>query len=184
SLFLTVCAASMTGHFGNMVQAVGAQWLMTSIDGRADMIALVQTAVNAPVMLLALVGGAVADLYDRRKVMLTAQTIMAMLSVLLAVCAWNGMITPWLLIAFTFTIALNSAFYNPAGRGSVSRVVPRGEIAGAVSLSILGFNVARTVGPALGGAIVAFGGAVSAFVFNAAACLTAAVILLFWKPPV
>src|SRR5690606_10714999 len=91
SLFLTVWAASMTGHFGNMVQAVGAQWLMTSIDGRADMIALVQTAVNAPVMLLALVGGAVADLYDRRKVMLTAQTIMAMLSVLLAVCAWNGM---------------------------------------------------------------------------------------------
>lgn len=175
--------AGMAGHFGNMVQAVGASWLMTDIDGRADMVALVQTAVSAPIMLLALVGGAVADLYDRRRVMLGAQTLMATLSVLLAVCAWQGLITPWLLLAFTFAIGINSAFYNPAAQASVLRTVPRGEIAGAVSLNILGFNVARTLGPAIGGAVVAFGGAVSAFAFNAGACLLAAGILFTWNPP-
>ena len=168
--------AGMAGHFGNMVQAVGASWLMTDIDGRADMVALVQTAVSAPIMLLALVGGAVADLYDRRRVMLGAQTLMATLSVLLAVLAWQGLITPWLLLAFTFAIGINSAFYNPAAQASILRTVPRGEIAGAVSLNILGFNVARTLGPAIGGAV-------SAFVFNAGACLLAAGILLSWNPP-
>lgn len=184
SLFLTMWLASMTGNFGNMVQSVGASWLMTDLDGRADMVALVQTAVNAPVMLLALVGGAIADLYDRRTVMLSAQSMMATISILLAVMTWFGHTGPWLLIGFTFAIGVSMAFYNPSGQASVSRIVPRNEIAGAVSLNILGFNVARTLGPAVGGVIVAFGGAIAAFVFNAAACLTAAIILFFWRPPV
>lgn len=181
-MFLIMWAASLLAHFGNSVQSVGAQWLMTDMDGRADMVALVQTAITAPVMLLALVGGAIADSYDRRKVMLGAQVIVAFVSTGLAVMTYQGLITPWLLLSFTFAIGLNMAFYNPAAQASISRIVPREEIAGAVSLNILAFNVARTLGPAIGGALVAIGGALTAFVFNALSCIAAVILLLFWRP--
>jgi MFS family permease len=166
-LFLTLCLASLAGYFGNAIQSVGAAWLMTALDGRADRVALVQTAIQLPIMLLALVGGAVADLYDRRRVMLAAQTGIAFASALLAALAWEGLVTPWLLLSLTFALGIGTAFYNPAAQASLGATVPRPELAGAASLHILGFNVARTLGPALGGALVAFGGAVAAFVCNA-----------------
>ena len=140
-LFLILAATSMTGNIAQMVQAVGAQWLMTEIDGRADMVALVQTAVSLPIMLFALVGGAVADVYDRRRVMMTAQASLAAVSVLLAALVYYDMVTPWMLIGLTFAIGMGAAFYNPAATSSISRIVPREELAGAVSLNILGFNV-------------------------------------------
>src|SRR3954463_12779785 len=83
-LFLTLWIATLAGNFGNAIQAVGAAWLMTAVDGRADRVALVQTAIQLPIMLFVLLGGAVADMYDRRKVMLAAQTGIASLSALLA----------------------------------------------------------------------------------------------------
>jgi MFS family permease len=182
-LFLTLWLASLAGNFGNAIQSVGAAWLMTGLDGRADRVALVQTAIQLPIMLLALVGGAVADLYDRRRVMLAAQAGIALLSALLAVLAWEGLVTPWLLLSLTFALGMGTAFYNPAAQASIGATVPRPELAGAASLNILGFNVARTVGPALGGALVAFGGAVAAFTANAIACLAAAATLAFWRLP-
>ena len=91
-LFLTLWLASLAGYFGNAIQSVGAAWLMTALDGRADRVALVQTAIQLPIMLCALVGGAVADLYDRRRVMLVAQAGAALVSVLLAVLAWQGLV--------------------------------------------------------------------------------------------
>jgi MFS family permease len=182
-LFLTLWLASLVGNFGNAIQGVGAAWLMTSLDGRADRVALVQTAIQLPIMLLALVGGAVADLYDRRRVMLAAQTGIALMSALLALLAWEGLVTPWLLLTLTLALGVGTAFYNPAAQASLGATVPRPELAGAASLQILGFNVARTLGPALGGALVAFGGAVAAFVVNAFACLAAALILAVWRLP-
>jgi MFS family permease len=182
-LFLTLWLASLAGYFGNAIQSVGAAWLMTALDGRADRVALVQTAIQLPIMLLALVGGAVADLYDRRRVMLAAQAGAALVSVLLAVLAWEGLVTPWLLLSLTFALGIGTAFYNPAAQASLGATVPRPELAGAASLHILGFNVARTLGPALGGALVAFGGAVAAFICNAFFCLAAAITLAFWRLP-
>jgi MFS family permease len=182
-LFLTLWLASLAGNFGNAIQSVGAAWLMTALDGRADRVALVQTAVQLPIMLLVLVGGAVADMYDRRRIMLVAQTGIALLSALLAFLYWEGLVTPWLLLALTFALGVGTAFYNPAAQASIGATVPRGELAGAVSLNILGFNVARTLGPALGGLLVAFGGAFAAFAANALACLAAAATLAFWRLP-
>lgn len=182
-LFLTLWLASLAGNFGNAIQSVGAAWLMTALDGRADRVALVQTAVQLPIMLLVLVGGAVADMYDRRRIMLIAQAGIALLSGVLALLSWEGLVTPWLLLALTFALGVGTAFYNPAAQASIGATVPRGELAGAVSLNILGFNVARTLGPALGGGLVAVGGVFAAFAANALACLVAASTLLFWRTP-
>jgi MFS family permease len=181
-LFLVLWITSLTGNLAHAGQSVAAQWLMTQIDGRADMVALIQTAINLPVMLLALVGGAVADVYDRRRVMLFAQGSLALVSGLLAFLVFRGMVTPWLLIALTFAMGVGVAFYNPAAQSSIGRVVPREELAGAVSLNILGFNVARTLGPAIGGGIVAIGGVFAGYVGSAVAFFAAAVLLMFWRP--
>ena len=182
-LFLTLWMASLAGNFGNAIQSVGAAWLMTALDGRADRVALVQTAIQLPIMLLALAGGAVADMYNRRTVMLAAQASIAALSTLLALLSFEGLVTPWLLLGLTFALGIGTAFYNPAAQASIGATVPRPELAGAASLNILGFNVARTLGPAIGGGIVAFGGPFAAFAANALACLAAAATLAFWRLP-
>ena len=182
-LFLSLWIASLAGNFGNAIQSVGAAWLMTAVDGRADRVALVQTAIQLPIMLLALAGGAVADMYDRRRIMLAAQAGVATLSALLALLSFEGLVTPALLLGLTFALGIGTAFYNPAAQASIGATVPRDELAGAASLNILGFNVARTLGPALGGGIVALGGPFAAFAANALACLAAAATLAFWRLP-
>jgi MFS family permease len=182
-VFLALWLASFASNLGNAVQSVGASWLMTSIAPRADMVALVQTAMSLPIMLFALVAGAIADLFDRRKVMLTAQVAMASASFLLAGLAFAGLVTPWLLLALTFLLGAGVALFSPAMQVSVGEVVPRAELAGAVSLNILGFNVARSLGPAIGGGIVALGGSSAAFVANASSYLIAIVILFRWRRP-
>ncbi len=182
-LFRALWIASLAANFGNMVLAVGTQWLMTAIDGRADRVALIWTAMALPMMLLSLVGGAFADLIDRRRLLLGAYGSAAAVSALLAWLAFEGLATPWILIGGTFALGVATAFATPASQASIGTVVPRAELAGAASLSILGFNVARTLGPAAGGAIVAAAGAPAAFLCNLAACLVSVGVLLGWRPP-
>jgi len=183
-VFLGLSVASFASNLGNAIQSVGASWLMTSIAPAADMVALVQTATSLPIMLFALIAGAIADLFDRRKVMLTAQIAMASASFLLAGLGFAGLVTPWTLLALTFLLGAGVALFGPAMQVTVGEVVPRAELAGAVSLNILGFNVARSLGPAIGGGIVALGGSSAAFVANASSYLIAIVILFLWRRPV
>jgi len=180
--FLALLLASISANIGNSIQSVGAAWLITASDGRADMISLVQTAISLPITLLALIGGTVADLYNRRRVMLLAQCSSVIVATLLTVLAATGNLTTWPLIALTFALGVNFAFYNPCSQASIGTTVPRNELPGAVSLHILGYNVARTIGPALGGGIVALGGAFAAFAANVLSCLAAIVVLFFWGP--
>ena len=118
------------------------------------MVALVQGSVALPIMLLSLVAGAVADNLDRRRVMLAAQVFMFVVSVALSLCGWFGFLSPWLLLLFTFLIGCGAAFNAPAWQASVGDMVPRSELAHAVSLNSMGFNIARSVGPAIGGVVV------------------------------
>ncbi len=103
-VFRAVWVASMASNFGGMIQSVGASWLMTSISGSAKMVALVQVSVTLPIMLLSLVAGAAADNFNRRRMMLGAQLFMLLVSMALAACALWGLLTPWLLLSFTFLI--------------------------------------------------------------------------------
>jgi len=128
------------------------------------------------------VAGALADGYDRRRLMLASQVFMLVVSLLLAACAWMGWMTPWWLLTFTFLIGCGAAFNAPAWQASVGDLVPRPQIAEAVSLNSMGFNIARSVGPAIGGAIVAAAGAAAAFVINAASYIGLVVVLARWRP--
>jgi len=181
-VFRAVWTANVLANLGALIQSVGAAWLMISIAQSAGMVALVQASIALPVMLLSLAAGALADNRDRRLVMLGTQVFMLTVSVVLAVFAWAGLITPWLLLLFTFLIGCGAAFNAPAWQASVGDMVPRTELPGAVALNSVGFNIARSVGPAIGGAIVAAAGAAAAFAVNAASYVALIVVLARWRP--
>lgn len=181
-VFRAIWLASMASNFGSMIQSVGASWLMISIAPSAEMVALVQSSVTLPIMLFALLAGAMADNFDHRRMMLAAQSFMLLVSAALAFTAFAGVITPWLLLAFTFLIGCGAAFHGPAWQASVGEMVPRADLPGAVTLNSMGFNIARSLGPAVGGAIVAALGAAAAFALNAVSYLGLLFVLRGWRP--
>lgn len=183
SVFRSVWFASLASNFGSLIQTVGAAWMMTLIASSADLVALVQASAALPVMMFSLIAGAIADNFNRRRVMLVAQTFMLVVSTLLAITAYAGLITPWLLLVFTFLIGCGSALHNPSWQASVGDMVPRADLPAAVALNSMSFNLTRSVGPAIGGAIVAAFGAAVAFAINAASYLSLIAVLLRWKPP-
>ncbi len=181
SAFRALWAATLTSNLGGLIQAVGAAWLMTTITDSANMVALVQAATTLPIMMFSLAAGALADNLDRRRIMLTAQSLMMAVSVALAVFAWTGTISPWLLLAFTFLIGCGTALHNPSWQASMGDVVPREDIPGAVTLNSMGFNLMRSIGPAVGGAIVAAAGAAVAFALNAVSYVPLIIALWRWR---
>jgi MFS family permease len=182
-LFAAVWIASLASNFGSLVQTVGASWLMTTIAPSPDIVALVQAATALPILLFSLPAGAVADIWQRRTVMLVAQSLMFIVATGLAILSQVGTITPGLLLAFTFALGTGAALYGPAWQAAVGEMVPRDKIPAAVALNSLGFNLARSLGPAIGGAIVAAAGPEAAFVFNAVSYLALIVVLIRWKAP-
>lgn len=182
-MYQAIWGATLLSNLGVWVQSVGAAWLMTTIAPSADMVALVQTATAAPVLLFSLFGGTLADLWDRRKVFLTGQLIVFTGAVTLAVMQGVGAVTPWLLLALTFLLDTGSALRQPAYQSSVSELVPREELVNAISLNSIAFNLARASGPALGGVIVAGWGVQGAFLFNAASNIVILIVLMMWRRP-
>lgn len=182
-IFLAMWVASLVSYFGALVQSVGASWLMTTLASSADMVALVQVCTVLPIVLLSLPAGAVADVWDRRLVMLVAQASMLTVSALLAGLAWAGMITPWILLSLTFALGCGGALYGPAWQSSVREQVPPPDLPSAVSLNSAAFNLARAVGPALGGLLVAWKGPESTFLVNAISYLGLIAVLFTWKRP-
>lgn len=180
-VFRKVWIANLASQFGGLIQIVGASWMMLSIADSAEMVTLVQSSTTLPIVLFALVAGAFADSYDRRLVMITAQVFMLLVSVALAVSAYLGLVTPWLLLLLTFLIGCGAAFNGPAWQASVADMVPREDLPSAVALNSMGFNVARSAGPAVGGLIVAAAGAATAFAINAISYLGIIGVLARWR---
>ena len=182
-IFRDVWLANLLSRFGGLIQSVGASWLMVSLGASATLISLVQTSTTLPIMLFSLLAGALADTFDRRRLMLVAQAFMLVVSVALSLAAWSGVLTPWLLLAFTFLIGTGAALNGPAWQASVGDMVPRDDLPAAVALNSLGFNVARSTGPAVGGLIVAAFGAAAAFAVNAVSYLGLLAVLARWRSP-
>ncbi|MCK8782006.1 MFS transporter [Rhizobium sp. NTR19] len=182
--FRTIWLASLVSNFGGLIQAVGAAWMMTSISNSQDMVALVQASTAAPIMLFSIVAGALADNFNRRTLMLTAQSFMLVVSVLLSLFAYLELLTPWLLLCFTFLLGCGVALNNPSWQASVGDMVPREVLPAAVTINSVGFNITRSVGPAIGGAIVAAAGAAAAFAVNACSYLSLIYALARWKPEI
>ena len=182
-VFRDVWIANLLSRFGGLIQSVGASWLMVSLGASATLVSLVQTSTTLPIMLFSLLAGALADTHDRRRLMLVAQSFMLLVSLLLSLAAWSGVLTPWLLLAFTFLIGTGAALNGPAWQASVGDMVPRDDLPAAVALNSMGFNVARSTGPAVGGLIVAAFGAAAAFAVNAASYLGLLFVLARWRSP-
>jgi len=181
-VFRAVWIASFVSNLGSLIQNVAAAWMMTAISDSIDLVALVQASLALPVMLFSLPSGAIADNFGRRKVMLVAQGFMLVVSVLLALLAYAGMMTPWLLLTLTFLLGCGNALNNPSWQAAVGDMVPRADIPGAVTLNGMNYNLCRSVGPALGGIVVAAAGAVTAFAINALSYIALIAVLARWKP--
>jgi MFS family permease len=179
--FRRIWLASLLSNLGILIQGVGAAWAMTQMASSADKVALVQTALMLPVMLISMPAGAIADMHDRRIVALIALVIALTGATALTALAWFGLVTPNLLLVLCFVVGSGMALMGPAWQSSVSEQVPSETLPAAVALNGISYNIARSFGPAIGGIVVATLGAVAAFAANAVLYLPLMVALFLWK---
>jgi MFS family permease len=180
-MFRALWIASLTSNVGTWMQSVAAVWLMTSLSHSPIMVALVQTAASLPLVFLALPAGALADMMDRRRVLLLSQTWMMLASAALGVLTVQGYADPRLLLGLTFAMGIGTALTAPAWLAITLELVPRNELPAAVALSSASLNLARAVGPAIGGLLVAAMGAGPAFLLNAVSFLAVIWVLFLWR---
>ncbi len=180
-VFRRIWLASLVSNLGLLIQGVGAAWAMTQMTSSADKVALVQTALMLPIMLISMPAGAIADMYDRRIVALVSLGIALTGATALAVMAWLNLVTPNTLLAFCFIVGCGMALFGPAWQSSVSEQVPAENLPAAVALNGISYNIARSFGPAIGGVIVATAGAVAAFAANALLYIPLLVVLFLWR---
>ncbi len=185
-LFRDRWLASLVSNTGGWMQDTAATWLMTSLTSSPLMIALMQTVASLPVLLFGLIAGATADILDRRKLLLFWQTWMLFAAVLLSLFSFAGVIGPWLLLTLTLLLNIGAALNNPAWQSIVPELVPRAELPNAIALNSAGYNLARALGPALGGLGIAIFakvmiGAGAVFLFNALSFMFVIVVLYVWK---
>ncbi|QDY80381.1 MFS transporter [Streptomyces qinzhouensis] len=180
-VFRALWIAQLVSNIGSWMATVGAQWLL--VGHSAALVTLVQTASSLPVVLLALPSGVIADRLDRRSVLLGAQFAMLTVSGALAVLAFTDALSPTLLLALTFLLGCGTAVMGPAWQAIQPELVERRLLGQAAALGAVNMNLARAVGPALGGVLVAAAGVGWVFAFNAASYLGIAAVLLVWRHP-
>lgn len=180
--FRTIWSASLLANFGQLILGVAAAWEMTRLAPKSpEMVALVQSALMLPIMLVSVPAGAVADMFDRRKIAMAGLGFAMVSSATLTTLAFAGLVTPWLLLGFCALIGGGVALYSPAWQSSVSEQVPPEQLPAAVALASISYNVARSFGPAVGGAIVLAAGAKVAFGLNAIFYLPLFLAFLAWR---
>ncbi len=179
--FRMLWMTNVVSLMGTLMHEVGAAWLMTTLAPTPFMVAMVQTASTFPFFLLALPSGALADIIDRRRLLLMTQTWMLAASVVLGVLTILGMTTPMVLLVLTFFLALGAAVNAPSWQAVIPELVDRSELPSAIALGSVGFNLARAVGPVIGGLIVAALGPGITFLLNGVSFFGVVVVLKKWK---
>ncbi|RWQ26429.1 MFS transporter [Mesorhizobium sp.] len=161
--FRSIWLATQVSSLGWLMQTVAISWLMATISTSDLMVALVQTSSYLPAFILSVFAGALADNFSRRRVMFAGRCIMAISSAMLTASVALGFADPWMILGFSFLIACGGALNDPAWQASVGDMVERRDVPAAVTLLSVGFNTVRTMGPALGGIVVASFGLLTAF---------------------
>lgn len=179
--FRRIWLASVLSNLGILIQGVGAAWSMTEMSSSADKVALVQTALTLPAMLIAIPAGAIADMHDRRVVALVALSIAFCGATSLTALDWFGLTTPDVLLLLCFVVGSGMALMSPAWQSSVGEQVPTEALPAAVALNGISYNIARSFGPAIGGIVVATAGALVAFALNSVLYLPLMIALFFWE---
>lgn len=180
--FTVLWTAAVVSAIGTWMHDVAAGWLMTSLAPSPLMVALVQAATTLPVFLFALPAGALADIVNRRRMLTVVVLALAAITLTLALLVQSGRMTPWLLLALTLASGTGAAFASPAWQAVIPQLVPRAELQSAVSLISVGSNIARAVGPAIGGVLIGVLGISIPFFFNAIAFCGVAAALIWWRP--
>ena len=175
--------AIVVSYVGFWGQTVGAQWLLVNGPNASVTVALIQTAATLPMMLFTLPGGVVADRFDQRWIIVVVQTYMAVGAFSLAVVTALGLASPPVVLAFTFLLAIGTAFQIPAWQSSLPDIVPRDELGAATRLDMVGVNFGRAAGPAIAGVLIGAAGVPWVFVLTAATALILAGTLLTWRRP-
>lgn len=173
--------ASLASNLGTWVHEVGAGWLMTSLAPEPQMVAAVRTAMSLPIVFLAIPAGVLADRIDRRKLLLLTQVSLLSITSLLSLLAYAGQVSAWGLLAATFLMGLAMVLHIPTWQASVPELVPRDQLSRAVALGSISFNLARAVGPAIGGLLIAALGVWVAFAVNALSFAVVIGVLAFWR---
>lgn len=180
-VFAMLWASTLVSNIGTWMFNVTSGWMMTELSPSPLMVSLVQAATSLPIFLFALPAGAMGDLFDRRKILLISQFLMAVLLFVFAGLLWFDINSAWLLLVFTFIIGISSAVSNPAFQAIVPRIVPREDLPAAITLIGMSTNAARAVGPALGGFILGAVGAIATVLLDALSYLAIVAAMLWWR---
>ncbi|HXW89526.1 MAG TPA: MFS transporter [Terriglobales bacterium] len=184
SIFRNLLIADLVSDMGAFMQNVGAAWLMVSLRAGPGYVALIQTAASLPYFLLALPAGSAGDIFDRRRLILYTEAWMMGIALILAVLTISGSISPWLLLALTFALSAGDAFETPTWRAILPELVSMDDLAAASALNGIEFNIARAVGPALAGMVIAAAGVAAAFVANFVSFFGVILVVARWKRPI
>ncbi|ORW28850.1 MFS transporter [Mycobacterium paraense] len=183
SLYRNLFIAQFVSNIGTWMQSVAAQWFLVEEHGSATVVSLVQTASLGPTLLLGLFAGVLADLFDRRRLLIFLQSYAVVVALALAALTYAGHLTPTSLLLFTVAIGCASALTAPAWQAIQPEVVPREQIPAAATLSSVSVNVGQAVGPAIGGVAVALAGPAAVFAINAVSFAGIIVVLRRWRRP-
>lgn len=180
--FALLWTATLVSNIGTWMHDVSAAWLMTSLSASPLIVSMVQAATTAAMALFALPAGAIADLFDRRRVLLLVTVVKCLLALLLGVMTASGAVSAASLLFITFLLGVGSALMAPAWQAIVPGLVPGNLLKSALALNSAGLNVARAIGPSIGGLIIAGAGIAVAFFLNAASEVVILIALLMWRP--
>lgn len=180
--FSALWSATVVSNIGTWMQNAAAGWLMGGLTQDAFIVSLVQVATTLPVVLFGMVAGALADIIDRRTLLIVVNGALTLVVAALALLVGLGWVTPAVLLIFTFLVGAGSALIAPAWQAIVPSLVPHRDLQAAISLNSVGINISRAVGPALAGVIIGVMGLAAPFWFNALSTLAVIAVLAWWRP--
>ena len=183
SAYAVLWIATIISNVGTWMHDVGAGWLMTELSTSALTVAGVQAATTLPIFLFALLAGAVADIIDRRRLLISVNLLVAGTAASLAILVSLKVVTPLMLIVFTFLLGTGAAFMAPAWQAIVPALVPRSDLSSAIALNSAGINISRAIGPALAGFLIVAFGLWAPFALNALSFAGIIAALVWWKAP-
>ena len=180
-IFTLLWVAIVVSNVGTWMHDLSAGWLMATLTPSPFLVASVQAATTLPVFIFALPAGALADIVDRRRLLLFVKICLTLVAIGMGVSVYLGVINPWLLLIFTLMMGTGAAFIAPAWQAIVPQLVPRTELQQAIALNSVGINVSRAIGPAVGGLVIAAVGLWAPFILNAVSFIFVIGVLLWWQ---
>jgi MFS family permease/quinol monooxygenase YgiN len=182
-VFAVLWAATILGNIGSFMRDVASAWLVTDLSGSPSAVAMIQVAGTLPIFLLAIPAGVLSDIVDRRKLLICIQLLLALVSAALMALAFANRLSVEVLVGLTFVGGVGAALMGPTWQSIVPELVPKSELRNAVALNSLGFNIARSIGPALGGALLVGFGAAATYGAHVLSYVFVIAALVWWRRP-